>query len=132
MYQDTIATFSLPALSERFEFIRQLGNVFLVRPEILKSYITENLGRIEPTLLRPFLMQRSDWSQFERGFDGESVVENENSKGIKERLAAVGRLGAMMRDLDNLRIGPDSSGNGEGVSRNSLFHPMTLSFSGHH
>lgn len=69
-YQDTIATFSLPPLSERFEFIKQLGNVFLVRPEILKSYITENyLGRIEPALLRPYLMQRSDWSQFERAFD---------------------------------------------------------------
>lgn len=69
-YQDTVVSFGLPALSERFEFLRQLGNVFLVRPEILKSYITENyLGRIEPALLKPYLAQRSDWAQFERAFD---------------------------------------------------------------
>lgn len=74
-YQDTIVTFSLPALSERFEFLRQLGNVFLVRPEILKSYITENyLGRIEPSLLRPYLEKREDWAQFERQFDFGSIT----------------------------------------------------------
>src|SRR6266849_4449830 len=72
-YQDTIATFSIPALHERFEFIRQLGNIFLVQPEILKSYITENyLGRIEPNLLRPYLAQRSDWGHVEKRFSDDS------------------------------------------------------------
>ncbi|THH06120.1 hypothetical protein EW146_g9713 [Bondarzewia mesenterica] len=69
-YQDTIGTFSMPALHEQFEFIRQLGNVFLVRLEVLKSYITENyLGRIDSTLLRLCLAQRSDWGQAEKGFN---------------------------------------------------------------
>ncbi|KAF9509870.1 hypothetical protein BS47DRAFT_1396495 [Hydnum rufescens UP504] len=134
-YQDTIATFALPSLSERFEFIRQLGNVFLVRPEILKSYITENyLGRIEPALLRPYLMQRSDWSQFERAFDfvadpsdalgGTPTPGTGGTEGIwsgtgpirslggvgnlKDRFAVTSvsnRLSTMMRDLENIRIG---------------------------
>jgi len=70
-YQDIIASFNLPLLTERFEFLRQLGNIFLVRPEILKTYITENyLGRIDPALLRPYLAMRSDWSgQIERAWD---------------------------------------------------------------
>jgi hypothetical protein len=60
-----VATFRIPSLSERFEFIRQLGNIFLIQPEILKSYITEGyLGRIDASLLRPYLCQRTDWVQF--------------------------------------------------------------------
>lgn len=100
-YQDTISAYNLPTLQERFEFIRQLGNVFLVRPEILKSYITENyLGRIDSHLLRPYLAQRSDWGQF--GFDGDG--EQESKGGLKDRFG-VGRLGAMMKELEGMRIG---------------------------
>jgi len=101
-----VATFNCPALPERYEFLRQLGNVFLVRPEILKSYITENyLGRIESQLLRPYLAQRSDWVQFEKGFDGpgEEIAGTE-AKGFKERLG-VSRLSTMMKELEGLRIG---------------------------
>lgn len=108
-YQDTIATFGVPALHERFEFLRQLGNVFLVRPEILKSYITENyLGRIDASLLRPYLAQRSDWGQFEKGFnDTEGDTEDGGAtsqvRGLRERFG-VGRLSVMMKDLEGLRL----------------------------
>ena len=107
-YQDTIATFSIPALHERFEFIRQLGNIFLVQPEILKSYITENyLGRIEPNLLRPYLAQRSDWGHVEKRFsdDSEEVAGGKtNTKGLRDRFG-MGRLSMMMKDLEGLRFG---------------------------
>lgn len=107
-YQDAIATFGMPALHERFEFIRQLGNVFLVQPEILKSYMSENyLGRIESQLLRPYLAQRSDWAQFERKFDGDDTATELEGKGLKERFG-VGRLGSMMKDLEGLRLGGDA------------------------
>lgn len=108
-YQDTIATFALPALHERFEFLRQLGNVFLVRPEILKSYIMENyLGRIDASLLRPYLAQRSDWGQFEKGFndapgDIEETGVSSQMRGLRERFG-VGRLSVMMKDLEGLRL----------------------------
>jgi len=108
LYQDTIATFSIPALHERFEFIRQLGNIFLVQPEILKSYITEHyLGRIEPALLRPYLAQRSDWGHVEKGFsdDTEDVASGRTgAKGLRDRFG-MGRLSMMMKDLEGLRIG---------------------------
>ncbi|KAH8118616.1 exocyst complex protein [Phellopilus nigrolimitatus] len=121
-YQDLFATFSCPALPERFEFICQLGKIFLIEPEILKSYINESaLARIELHLLRPYLAQRSDWQTFEKGFDGQSdavsvdggvgvgagvtgfggVVE---TKGFRDRLG-MSRLSTMMREMDGLHIG---------------------------
>jgi len=109
-YQDVIATFDIPALHERFEFIRQLGNIFLVRPEILKSYITENyLGRIDATLLKPYLMLRSDWGQFGKLFNDTQGMTDEGteSRGLKDRF---GRLSVMMKDLEGLKLS-------EGVSK---------------
>ena len=106
-YQDTIDTFSIPSLHERFEFIRQLGNVFLVKPDILKSYITEGyLGRIDANLLRPYLAQRSDWGQAEKGFndagDGGAGAQEADGKGMRDRFG-MGRLSMIMKDLEPLR-----------------------------
>lgn len=106
-YQDTISGFGIPALHERFEFIRQLGNVFLVRPEILKSYITEGyLGRIDASLLKPYIALRSDWGQFGKLFDGtEGLPEDGNggteTRGLKDRF---GRLSVMMKDLEGIKL----------------------------
>jgi hypothetical protein len=109
-YQDTVSSFGIAALHERFEFIRQLGNVFLVRPEILKSYIAENyLGRIDASLLKPYLAQRSDWGQFEKGFnDGTELgtteeVSGTDGKGFRERFG-VGRLSVLMKELEGLNL----------------------------
>jgi hypothetical protein len=104
-----VASFNIPALHERFEFIRQLGNVFLVRPEILRSYITENyLGRIDSGLLRPYLAQRSDWGQFETRFnenvDVEDVATDITSRGLKDRFK-MAKLGTMVKDLEGLKLG---------------------------
>lgn len=108
-YQDTIALFKIPSLVERFEFIRQLGNAFLVRPEILRSYITENyLGRIDSSLLKPYLAQRSDWVQFENKFNESSeiddVVTDVNNRGLKDRFR-MGRLSGVMKELEGLKLG---------------------------
>ncbi|KAF8969479.1 exocyst complex protein [Flammula alnicola] len=102
-YQDTVSSFGIPALHERFEFIRQLGNVFLVRPEILKSYITENyLGRIDSSLLKPYLSLRSDWGQFEKGFDSEAIPDAAGQgHGLRDRFT---RLSVMMKELEGLKV----------------------------
>ncbi|KAH8094809.1 exocyst complex component Sec10 [Cristinia sonorae] len=104
-YQDTVATFGILALHERFEFIRQLGNVFLVRPDILKSYITEGyLGRIDSTLLRPYLAQRSDWGQAEKGFNDSTGEDGASEvKGLRDRFG-MGRLSMIMKDLEPLNL----------------------------
>ncbi|KAL7418599.1 Exocyst complex component 5 [Cryptotrichosporon argae] len=64
-YQEAAGAFGLAAVNDRFDMLRQLGNSFIVQPNVLKSYLTEShLGRIDPRLLRPYLQQRSDWSTF--------------------------------------------------------------------
>ncbi|GAB1523618.1 Exocyst complex component 5 [Rhizoctonia solani] len=112
-YQDTISTYNIAALDERYEFLRQLGNVFLVPAQSLKSFVTESyLGRIDAQLLRPYLAQRSDWNQTERGYDGEIPTVDANdasSRGLKERLGVTGKLAAVVRELDNLRVGDEGN-----------------------
>ena len=69
MYQDTIFSFELSNLNKRFEMLRQLGNVFIVQPEILKHYLNESyLSRIENRLLKPFVMMRSDFGDYNKKF----------------------------------------------------------------
>ncbi|KIY49405.1 exocyst complex protein [Fistulina hepatica ATCC 64428] len=108
-YQDVINSFGIPSLNERFEFIRQLGRIFLISPDILKSFISENyLNRIDPGLLKPYLAMRSDWGQLEKGFndDAEDVAEDGRilqveSKGFKDRF---GRLSMMMKELEGIKL----------------------------
>jgi exocyst complex component 5 len=81
--------------------------VFLVRPEILKSYITEGyLGRIDASLLKPYLTLRSDWGQFGKIFnDTEGLPEDggagAETRGLKDRF---GRLSVMMKELEGLKL----------------------------
>jgi exocyst complex component 5 len=143
-YQDAAESFSLPALHERFEFLRELGNLFLVRPEVLKAYITENaLGRIDTTLLKPFLVQRADWSQVEKVFTdfglpngdgGDDTTAPGSAKGTGFRDRFGGRLSMMIKDLDldRMRIGENMpalpSGLGGFSNRMSGIQvPVTLS-----
>lgn len=103
MYQDTVSAFSIPPLNERFEMLRQLGNVFIVQPEILKSYLTESyLARIENRLLRPFVMQRSDYSDHTRKFWND-IFGDEGEQGPMGPMTGVtSRLGGLMRDFEGL------------------------------
>jgi len=96
----------------------------LVRPEILSSYITENyLGRIDSTLLKPYLAQRSDWGQFEKGFNDGAGTEDDgltDGKGLKARFG-MGRLSAMMKDLEGIKLG-DGIPSGFSISTRAFGH----------
>ncbi|GAA6011420.1 hypothetical protein JCM11491_002777 [Sporobolomyces phaffii] len=110
LYQDTISTFSLSALNDRFEMLRQLGNVFIVQPDILKSYLNESyLARIENRLLRPFVMMRSDYGDFGRRFwddvFGDTIATS--APGVAASSAAMGGGGG----TGGLSQG-DAAGNG--------------------
>ncbi|KAF9076869.1 exocyst complex component Sec10-like protein [Rhodocollybia butyracea] len=129
MYQDTVSSFGIASLTERFEFIRQLGQVFLLSPEILKSYITENyLGRIEPRLLKPYLAQRSDWGQFEKGFDdSEDIIPADGATA--DTKSRFGRLSVMMKELESLKMEGLRLSEGISVGIPSLPSSFTGTFS---
>jgi len=100
--------------------LRQLGNSFIVQPNVLKSYMTEShLGRIDPRLLRPYLAQRSDYSTFSRSLqledgttDDPVLIEKSVLSGFKggagSRLSAMsgvagagmGKLKDMLKEFD--------------------------------
>ena len=73
-----MSAFSLPAINDRFDMLRQLGNSFIVQPNVLKSYMTEShLGRIELRLLKPYLAQRSDYPTFSRSLNLDDGPEDQ-------------------------------------------------------
>lgn len=100
-YQECFAGFGVTLLNERFAMLRQLGNLFVVQPEVLKSFMAESyLGQIEPHLLRPYLAQRVDYPTFARrfaedegfGIDKDAPVP---SASARSQLGAVDRLSAL-------------------------------------
>ncbi|ORY27739.1 exocyst complex component Sec10-domain-containing protein [Naematelia encephala] len=141
-YQEAAATFGIPAVNDRFDMLRQLGNSFIVQPNVLKSYMTEShLGRIDARLLRPYLAQRSDYSQFSRSLnldDGaggplpeveHSTLSVTRSKGSRlstmSGVAGVGmgKLKEMLKELDSGGLNEPTrvrqTGTGKGVVRTS-------------
>ncbi|KAM0751654.1 Sec10-domain-containing protein [Meredithblackwellia eburnea MCA 4105] len=121
MYQDTISTFSLSVLNDRFEMLRQLGNVFIVQPEILKSYLTENyLARVENRLLRPFVMQRTDYSDFSRKFWDDILADEGAAKAAaaaanaQQGVGATGGVNAGLHHNNNNHSHNGNNGGGGG------------------
>jgi len=75
-----------------------------VWPGILKSYITENsLGRIDISLLKPYLTLHSNWGQFEKGFNNatDKTPDSFGTSSIRDRF---GRLSVTMRDLEGSKV----------------------------
>lgn len=61
-YEEAIQAFKIPVLNDLFEMLRQLGNIFLVKPEILRSILSEGyLARLDPNMLLPYLEKRVDF-----------------------------------------------------------------------
>ncbi|RUS21835.1 exocyst complex component Sec10-like protein [Endogone sp. FLAS-F59071] len=108
-YQEAIQLFKLPSLNDRFEMLRQLGNVFLVRPEMIKIIISEGyLARLDHKALAPYLEMRADYKSAKidqlvgileggEGGEGDGTIKNV-SKGHR-RLSAFMRDNKVMRDL---------------------------------
>jgi hypothetical protein len=64
-----MGSFGIALVTERFEMARQLGNLFVISPEIIKSYMSEShLAKIDDRLLRPYLMQRADFGDYSKRF----------------------------------------------------------------
>jgi len=66
-YRRLIEEWDIVSLAERYDMLVQLGNLFVIEPENIDSLITEGyLAKIEPYLLKPYLMIRSDWNLFSK------------------------------------------------------------------
>ena len=76
----------LPNLTQRFEILRELGLLFVTKPESLKTVLSEGkyLSRIELSLIYPYAQMREDWGgmgKFEREiFNVESGSRNNSIK----------------------------------------------------
>ncbi|KAJ3382348.1 Exocyst complex component 5 [Lobulomyces angularis] len=84
-YQEAIGQFNLKELAEKFELLRELGNLFIVKPENIKQVLNEGiLSRIELNLIYPYLICRSDWDKlkyFEREIFNMNKNKNHNGSG---------------------------------------------------
>lgn len=74
--------------------LRQLGNVFIVQPQILKSYLTEAyLGRIENRLLRPYVMCRTDYGDFGRRYWDDILGDDAAPTAVAGGTGGAGKMG---------------------------------------
>lgn len=100
--------------------LRQLGNSFIVQPDVLRSYLTEaHLGKVDARLLRPYLAQRSDYASFSRrfledeGLSGQEQLIDESftqdlSRGSRLSLGAgagMSRLRELLKAVDEHAFG---------------------------
>lgn len=146
-----MASYGVPAINDRFDMLRQLGNSFIVQPNVLKSYLTEShLGRIDARLLRPYLAQRSDYSQFSRslqldeGLPADAASDDTlttfhapgHGHGLfkSSRLstmsgvagAGMGKLKDMLKELDSLSPEEVSGARANGPKTPAAYQPMPM------
>ncbi len=66
-YTESMSLLGISVLTERFDLLREIGSLFIVKPENLRTMIQEgNLGKIELKLLKPYLQMRWDWSRISK------------------------------------------------------------------
>lgn len=93
MYQDVCGRFEVPVVTDRFEMLRQLGNLFIVQPAVLKSYMREgHLAKIDEQLLRPYLLRREDYAREVRDLRDDSADEH-TSTSLLSSLSNHGLMG---------------------------------------
>ncbi|KTW26572.1 exocyst subunit SEC10 [Pneumocystis jirovecii RU7] len=61
-YEKCIKSWGIPKLNEKFKLLHELGNIFIVRPDILRSLLNEGmLARINLKYLIPYISKRTDY-----------------------------------------------------------------------
>lgn len=62
-YQSVIDAWDIPELSERFQLLREISNLFTVQPNLLNSLITEgHLANLKIYTVRQYISKRTDFS----------------------------------------------------------------------
>ncbi|KAJ3356337.1 Exocyst complex component 5 [Kappamyces sp. JEL0680] len=66
-YHEVIIQFRVESLNEYFSVLKELSNLYIVKPENLKMVLQEGyLGRMELSVLHSYLYLRADWSKLAR------------------------------------------------------------------
>lgn len=61
-YQETVSMFKIPALNDRFEVLRQISNLYIVKPENLKTLLDEGVFlRMDSRVIHQFVANRADY-----------------------------------------------------------------------
>ncbi|KAM9914901.1 hypothetical protein OXX69_000173 [Metschnikowia pulcherrima] len=62
-YQSVIESWEIPELSERFQILREISNLFTVQPNLINSLITEgHLATLKVSTVRQYISKRTDFS----------------------------------------------------------------------
>ena len=70
-YQSVIDHWQIPELSENFQLLKEIANLFTVHPNLINSLVTEGqLANLKPYTIRQYISKRSDFnpSYLERFF----------------------------------------------------------------
>lgn len=87
--------------------MRQVGNIFIVKPENLKSLLEEGLlSHIDPTLIHPYIIQRDDFksARLDLLFQGLALTASQLppsawEQGLESAANAVGVVGDMAGEM---------------------------------
>lgn len=80
--------------------------VFIVPPNSLKEILNKShLGRIDTRLFRPYLMQRSDWSDHPRRFwDDILGADASDTKDGPSGKSRFGSLGSLTKEMEHFSL----------------------------
>ena len=70
-YQSVIDLWDIPELSENFQILKEIGNLFTVQPDLINSLVAEGqLANLKPYAIRQYVSKRTDFnpSYIERFF----------------------------------------------------------------
>ena len=61
--QQVVESWNIQSLSQRYQLLHEIGNIFIVKPDVLRGLVTEGeLAGISPRLLLPYFQCREDYT----------------------------------------------------------------------
>jgi hypothetical protein len=95
-YQEVFGGLNSPELEEKFDFLREIGNLFLVKLENVKSAVSEGmLGQEDPKEMLEYLRVREDWVDM---------------KGVERDMIECGSIGALNQMTSGIEFMGDLKG----------------------
>ena len=70
-FQSTVDSWKIPEISEQFQILKEIANLFTVHPDLINSLVSEGqLANVKPYTIRQYVMKRTDFnpSYIERFF----------------------------------------------------------------